>query len=166
MGSALAARLPAQAEAAAQAGPAGATTFRDIAASFDRIARAIRRTILLASVLDHPPKPTPARSTIDADPVESVEDEDPPDQPDPIERLDRLEAAERVETPERPDDLTKRPIATVIAEIAHDLGVPVPDIATAAACAAARPIHPAPHQALTAAPNGTPTRSPPYRPDG
>ena len=171
IGDGLANALAAQAHHAAQArfidpaAPACDAPACDAIEAFDRIARAMRRTILLArSLAEPPPTPrhapqTPARAQTTAITPRS---RDPGD-------------AERPERPERIDALDdiSGPVPEIIAEIAADLGVPTPwqarpanSLPTATAEPAARPLHYANPQPPTAARliRPVPTATPP--PDG
>ncbi|GAC1339507.1 MAG: hypothetical protein NVSMB18_07850 [Acetobacteraceae bacterium] len=100
-----------------------------LAAAFDRIARCIRRTIILARHLNDPPRapaqnPRAARRRI----LRNVEDAILRRDPSPAEH-DRLRAElhERLESPELAADLAEdidlRPIDDIIAEICRDLGL-------------------------------------------
>ncbi len=100
----------------------------DIAAAYEGISRAVRRTITLARHLDEPvskatAQPTPpdrtaARKTI----IRVVEDE--------IERVCGDDAAavhaelrERLDAPDLDDDLRHLPVQDIIARICRDLGI-------------------------------------------
>ena len=119
VGAALAADLPVQAKAQ----PAKAC---DLAAAFDRVASAMRRTVLLArSLAEPPPRPAGHRTmrttTAPAEPpphppTDQAPGAGPSNRPDPVERLEQLD---------RLDDISG-PVPEVIAGIARDLGVPSP----------------------------------------
>ena len=115
----------AQAEAATkQAGPAGA----DGSVAFDRLARAVRRTVALARRLDEPvragregaPRHLAARRQI----LRAVEDVIQREAADQAEE-DGLngELYERLDAPELDDELDCRPVAEIVADICRDLGI-------------------------------------------
>ena len=117
-----------QAEAANAAlpPPPATTPFPDPAASFDRIARTIRRTILLAQRLDQKLDQPPARTNRTAARkriLREVEDviqrnAKPAERPSlNAELLDRLDA------PDLEDDIDIRPLDDIIDDIVHDLRV-------------------------------------------
>lgn len=95
--------------------------------AFDRMARNIRRTIMLARSLDEPaaaraakaPARTAARQTV----IRRVEDEIQREAEGPEAESLHAELRERLDAPEFDDDLTTRPIDDIIAEIRHDLGL-------------------------------------------
>ncbi len=128
----------------------------DPTVAFDRISRAIRRTIILAQKLNEPPpariapeQRTAARKRI----IRAVEDK--------LHRIVKGEEAERlhaefldlVDEPELDDDIAARPVDAIIKEICNDLGIGIArvmgdppskrrtpaDIALLAARAAAKP---------------------------
>ena len=116
-----------QAEAASAAlpPPPAPNPFPDPAGAFDRTARTIRRTILLAQKLDEPPKltnRTAARKRI----LREVEDviqrnAKPADRPSlQTELLDRLDSQDLE------DDIDIRPLDDIITDIVHDLRVACP----------------------------------------
>ena len=117
-----------QAEAASAAlppPPPATPPFPDPAIAFDRIARTIRRTILLAQKLEEQPKlanRTAARKRI----LREVEDvfqrnAKPADRPSlQTELLDRLDS------PDLEDDIDIRPLDDIIDDIVHDLRVASP----------------------------------------
>ena len=126
-GAALAAALPEQAEAK-PAPPA-----RDIAEAFDRISRAMRRTILLARFLAEPPpaaRRPPGMQTTRASEEPLRRSPTPPtDRPD----TEQLDDPDRLDTIDRLDDISGRTVPELISEIAHDLGLPAPADAAPAA---------------------------------
>ena len=147
-------------------GPGSLAKRRDLVADFDRIARTVRRSILLVMALHRPPRPLttakPATRTCE-DPAETPDTDRPETCPEERpERLDRLDA------PEHADDITARPIAAIVAEIARDLGVPVPLRPTAAATtgAPAPPSLPSWPGALASTTVATLSHTPTRRPDG
>ena len=90
-------------------------------ASFDRIARAVRRTVLLARKLDELP-PRPTRTEARREIIRRVEDR--------IQRRDnpeadqlRAEFAERLDAPDLQADLRRRPLDAIIDDICRDLGL-------------------------------------------
>lgn len=118
-----AASAPLDAEASAPPGP-------DATITFDRIARAVRRSIALARSLAEPVRAHPdaaacrvARKLV----IRGVEDA--------IERhagsdADALhsEFAERLDTADLDDDIALRPVADIIADVCRDLGLAGPQI--------------------------------------
>ena len=156
--------------------PAPATLIT-LASAFDAIARAVRRTILLARTLDQPVPPAkdPARRRAAARKQVIREVEDAihraanPDS-DTAESL-TAELRDRLDAPDLDDDLADRPTADIIAEICRDLGLAAPlgtspwrrrtpadlQALNASAAAPTRPRHPG------AAPSN-PTPSPTHRP--
>ncbi len=122
----------------AQPTPAPASAL-DLATAYDRLTRAIRRTIALARTLDQPApalttrnpapprNPSPLRDTdrdtLDEDAIENDEDAVEREAGDPSE--DALLRAElRADLRECLDDhIAGRPIEAVIAEICRDLGI-------------------------------------------
>ena len=106
--------------------------FQDPAASFDRLARTIRRTILLAHKLGEmkpshtPPQPNNHRIAVRKRILREVEDviqlnAKPDDRPSlQAELLDRLDA------PDLQDDIDTRPIDDIIDDVCRDLRVAVP----------------------------------------
>ena len=114
--------------------PAPATTQQDPTIQFDRIARAIRRTINLARALDEPPKPHPA-STCRATPramdrtaarktiIRRVEDSIHHDVKGPRAESLREQLFDRLDAPEFESDLENLPIEHIIIDICRDLGI-------------------------------------------
>ena len=104
-----------------------------LALAFDRIARSVRRGILLARSLARPVQPAPdpalvsaqARAAARRQVIRAVEDA--------IQRPDRgasdgpetlhAELHERLDGPDLDDDISTRPAADIIAEICRDLGL-------------------------------------------
>ena len=98
--------------------------------AFDRIARAVRRSIMLARALDAPPRPRPAndeaptpiaarRRIVRAveDAIQAAADNDR------AEAL-RREAQDRLDAPDLDEDILSRPVNDIIAAICADLGLP------------------------------------------
>ena len=105
--------------------PAAMTDVRDAAVAFDRLSRAVRRTVALAR---HVAEPVPAR----ADPgqtraaarrriIREVEDAIQR-APDVDADALRAELCERLDRPELDEGIDSRPVAEVIADICRDLG--------------------------------------------
>ena len=112
--------------------PSTTTPPQDPTIPFDRIARTIRRTVLLAQQLDHP---RPTRLGRDATRVaarrriiRAVQDAIQRPFEDPAQARSReSELRERLDAPELNEDLdhdlATRPIADIITEICNDLGL-------------------------------------------
>ena len=103
--------------------------------AFDRIARAVRRSILLARSLASPiqPAPDPARhrAATRRRIIREVEDaiqrtasaaNDGRDDPQTLQ----AELRDRLDTPDLDDDIATRPTADIISEICRDLGLAAP----------------------------------------
>ena len=105
-----------------------ATPAADPIVAFDRISRAIRRTIALAQRLDDPPR-TAAQHQASARKCIIREVEDAilrrPAKPGEQDRLE-TELQERLDSPDLDDDIFHRPVAEIIAEICRDLGIASP----------------------------------------
>jgi hypothetical protein len=100
------------------------TATPDLATAFDRVARGVRRTILLCQHLDTPPKPQVTRTIARKKIIRYVEDEiaritDAPETAEPLREALR----ERLDEPDLDDDIANRPIREVIEEICRDLGI-------------------------------------------
>ncbi len=98
--------------------------------AFDRIARCIRRTILLARNVAEPPKaPAKSREATRKQILREVEDAIDREAPPKAAPALRAELMERLDAPEFAEDLehdlATRPIEDIIAELCRDLGVPV-----------------------------------------
>ena len=105
--------------------------------AFDRIARAVRRSIMLARSLAQPapiqPGPGPARHRAAARRriIREVEDaiqrtaSSPNNGRDAAETL-QAELRDRLDAPDLDDDITLRPTADIISEICRDLGLAAP----------------------------------------
>jgi hypothetical protein len=140
------------------------------AVTFDRIARAIRRTIVLARHLRDPATPRPAeqRTTARKRILRDVEDAiHRSERRNPDKELLRAELHERLDAPDLDADLLSRPIPEIIAEICRDLGIasaaagPLPwkrrtpeDLAALCAAAARHPRSPQPPDAPPPHPPG------------
>ena len=105
-----------------------ANTLLNLAATFDRIARAVRRCIALARTLDaapHAPNPAQHRTAARKRILRAVEDtigrtaNDGPDTPETL----RAELRDRLDAPDLEDDIATRPAADIIQEICRDLGL-------------------------------------------
>ncbi len=107
----------------------------DLTASFDRIARAVRRSIALARTLAEPiplaRNPAQHRAGVRKRIIREVEDaiqraSDNAERPG-AERPDaeslRAELRDRLDAPDLDDDIATRPIAEIITEIRRDLGL-------------------------------------------
>ena len=107
----------------------------DIANAYDRVARAVRRTITLARRIgtaapaarpDRTPARTAARKRIIREVEDALDRHDPAIPPtgavDDREHL-RAEFAERLDDPALDDDIATRPVADIIADICRDLGL-------------------------------------------
>ena len=107
--------------------PPSTDTLISLAAAFDRIARAVRRCILLARSLDAPAPPArdPARHRAATRKRILREVEDAIHRTNEGAAADALRAElhERLDTPDLDDDLGTRPIAEIITEIRRDLGL-------------------------------------------
>ncbi|GAC1343717.1 MAG: hypothetical protein NVSMB18_20030 [Acetobacteraceae bacterium] len=101
----------------------------DLAAAFDRLSRAIRRTILLIRRLDDP-APLSAPKRRDAARRHILRGvEDAIDRHDPAPATAKTlksELLDRLDTPDFDDDLDHRPIPDLIVELCRDLGVAEP----------------------------------------
>ena len=108
------------------------TPVPDIIAAFDRIARAVRRSITLARSLAEPVPPAndPAqhRAAARNHIIRAVEDviqrtSHATDAPDAESESLTAELHDRLDAPDLDDDLSHRPIAEIITEICRDLGL-------------------------------------------
>ena len=101
----------------------------DVTVAFDRITRTIRRTIVLAHKLNEPTKPTadrdPAqhRSAARRRIIRGVEDMIQQEFDGTDAEALRSELVERLDSPDLDDDIENRPIADIIKDICHDLGL-------------------------------------------
>ncbi len=140
------------------------TPHEDHAAAFDRIARAIRRSIALARTLTDPPPPAPAPRAARTPTPQRPEDAPIPSAtPEPDTDAPTTNHRDRPDAPDQDDDVTNRPIAEVIAEICRDLAVPVPSSVSTQATPAhtPTPTRPRPQAApTTPAPSATPHPNP------
>jgi hypothetical protein len=100
-----------------------------LAAAFDRLARAVRRSIVLARKIAEPAAPAAAgdhRSAARRHIIRAVEDTIQRSVPDAKARSLHDEFLDRLDAPELEDDLQNRPVADIIAEICRDLGLDAP----------------------------------------
>ena len=107
--------------------PPPADALIPLAAAFDRIARAVRRCILLARSLDAPAPsacdPARHRAAARRRIIREVEDAiHRTNEGDPADAL-HAELHERMDTPDLDDDLSTRPIAEIVTELRRDLGL-------------------------------------------
>ena len=96
-----------------------------LAAAFDRVARTLRRTILLAHHLDQPARPdlrTQARTRVIRT-VENAIDYAAYAGRAPDQDAVRREMLERIDSPAFDDDLATRPLADLVKELCQDLGI-------------------------------------------
>ncbi len=128
MGADLARLVHQQAHSQAAAKPANDHAPPDPTIAFDRIARAIRRTITLAQNLAGPVQPRAAgqhrlaaRKRIIRD-VEDAIQRTPQAARNGAESL-HAELLDRLDAPDLDDDVAHRPIAGIIADICRDLGL-------------------------------------------
>ncbi len=106
-----------------------------LATAFDRIARAVRRSILLARSLAQPVQPAPLQPAHDPARTRAAarrrilrEVEDAIQRPSatadrPGAEALRAELRDRLEAPDLDDDITTRPVADIITELCRDLGL-------------------------------------------
>ena len=169
-------RARAQAEAAAPD-----ASVPDHSIGYNRLARAVRRTVLLAEKLAQPPKPAvsaaalrhhdKARTRIIREVEDVIQRRADGDEDEDEESLN-AELNERVDGIDVIDDIEDRPVADIIADIVRDLGLAhIPgthpwkrrtpkDIAALAARVAASPVrqasprHPPPRPAANHGPPG------------
>ena len=94
----------------------------DEIAAFDRISRAVRRTVLLARSLDEAPR-RPTRAEARAAIIRRVEDRIATSADRSEAEPLRAEFHERLDSPDLEDDLGRRPVADIIQEICNDLGL-------------------------------------------
>ncbi len=104
-----------------------ASTLIPLAAAFAQIARAVRRCIMLARVLDapSPPAPDPARHRAAARKqiIRQVEDRIGHVRDGATADALQNELRERLDAPDLDDDIATRPAANIIKEICRDLGL-------------------------------------------
>ena len=96
-------------------------TAPEAAEAFERIARATRRTILLATRLNDTPAADPAKTRRAV--IRAVEDAITAEPGTDAPAKQRLEAEfrERLDAPEFAEDLATRPVAEIVADILRDL---------------------------------------------
>ncbi len=101
----------------------------EAAVAFDRVARAVRRTVRLARWLD---QPVPMRAVSDsagarvmvrAGIIRAVEDTIDRSVSEAEAETLHVELLERLDGPDIEDDIARRPAAEIIADICHDLGL-------------------------------------------
>jgi hypothetical protein len=119
VGANLARQLPQQAEA---------TPAPEIAVAFDRIARAVRRTIILARKVAEPAAaaaehPDQRRAAARRRIIREVEDTIQRTTGDADAETLHAELLDRLDAPDLDDDIDNRPIADIIADICRDLGL-------------------------------------------
>ena len=99
-----------------------------LAAAYDRVARSVRRTVMLSEQLGKPePAPRQARTAARKRIIREVEQAierrtgqgDNADTPESL----RAELTERLDSPDFDDDLADRPVADIIIDIVRDLGL-------------------------------------------
>ena len=120
-------------QATTQAPAPDATPAPDPAFAFDRIARAIRRTVALARSLAEPPAaehaaPGTATHRILARKrvIREVEDAIQRTRDGRESDLLHTELRERLDSPDLDDEIANRPLADIIADICRDLGLAAP----------------------------------------
>ena len=109
--------------------PHAAITPEAAAIAFDRLARSVRRSIMLARKLAEPPAPakdpaqhrTTARKRIIREVEDAIQRHSHADDADPASLTTELH--DRLDTPDLDRDLTTRPIADIITELCRDLGL-------------------------------------------
>ena len=128
MGMALARAVQARALAQIEApGEAGAAAAADGAAAFDRVARCVRRSILLARAVTEPAGPRAAdedaakRRVTRKEIFRRVDDAIMREAPDEQAESLRAELLERLDAPDLDDEIRCRPIDSVIRNICADL---------------------------------------------
>ena len=109
------------AEAQAAAGSDGQLVL-EATVAFDRVARTVRRTVMLAMRLDEPVRAGPDRVAARKRIIREVEDAI---QRAPGEGGEDLEGEllERLDSPDLDDDIAGRPVAEIVADILRDLGL-------------------------------------------
>ena len=122
LGTDIARMLHVQAQAA-QAKPDATATLPELAIAFDRVARAVRRTILLARHIDQHDQVTANRTAARRQIIRDVENvlhakAHPAEAP-----TLHAELLERLEQPDLEHDIATRPIAEIVRDICRDLGL-------------------------------------------
>jgi hypothetical protein len=114
-----------QTAAAAAIGDTSSTPAQDGTVAFDRIARAVRRTVLLHDRLADPKqKPSPlqriaARKRIIRDVEDAIAHKAPADEQEAL----HAELLERLDRPELDNEIADRSVADIVADITRDLGI-------------------------------------------
>jgi hypothetical protein len=100
----------------------------DLAVAFDRVARSVRRTVLLARRLDEAPQPAPAQPRIAARKRILREVEDAIQRTAKGDAADSLHAEllDRLDAPDLDEEIDTRPVPEIIADICRDLGIAHP----------------------------------------
>jgi hypothetical protein len=99
-------------------------TMPEMAAVYERVSRAVCRTVALQHRLDRAPKRTEQRVLARRQVIRAVEDaiDHRAATPTQAERLG-AEFRERLDSPELEHEIADRPVGDVIADICHDLGL-------------------------------------------
>ena len=96
----------------------------EAAVAFERITRAVRRSILLAQKLDEPARaPGADRWTARRRVIRAVEDAIQREADEGDSESLHAEFLDRLDGPDLEDDLGDRPVGEIIADICHDLGL-------------------------------------------
>ena len=93
--------------------------------AFDRVTRAVRRTILLAQKISQTPTKPNARTAARKRILRKVEDRIQSEATGPEAEALTAELHERLDTPDLEDDLESRPIQDIIQDIQADLGIAI-----------------------------------------
>ena len=106
-------------QATAQAVPVG-----EAVAAYERVSRAMRRSVLLAQRLDAPGRaPAPGRAALRRQIIRSVEDAIQRETDDEAAEALHAEFLERLDGPDVLEDVGDRPVEAIIADICRDLGL-------------------------------------------
>jgi hypothetical protein len=114
-----------QAAAAVAAGDTTATPAQDGIIAFERVARAVRRTVLLHDKVTDPNKKplaahrVAARRKIIRDVEDAIHSAAPEDEQETL----HAELMERLDRPELDDEIAQRSIGDIVTDINHDLGI-------------------------------------------